>query len=346
MKKYFIVLFVLTTIVFNSNNSYSQGFANAVDYLAYINEKQHDIAEDMWAYMSASAHTNRDRKINRKKRALLQTIQQTKTDVSRMPDYNGSTALRDSMVAYLDFSAKLLNGDLTEMEALEFDAKNSYSAMKAYLDKVKQVNQKYADHENRLMTEYEQFAAINNIQLNPNSSQLSAKMATARIVKDYYNNVYMIYFKAAIAENFINKAINDNDTTALKSWTDSLNTAITDGEIGIKQVNIYNGDLSLKFACQKALNSFKLEANTYLPKLLDYYRAETKLNTAKANFDSKSQDQITQADVDTYNNAVNDYNNAIEIYNEYTEKINKLQEDNLKQWNDVSDKFFDQHVPK
>ncbi|MBN2664598.1 MAG: hypothetical protein JXR68_13195 [Bacteroidales bacterium] len=344
MKKKFLILIVFS--LFTSKAVISQDFTNALEYLEYIDQKQQLIAQDMWTYISTSAHSNSDKRIQNKKSQLLQTISTAKTDVSRMPAFNGSTSLRDSMVDYLNFSTKLLNGDLTEIEVLEFNAKKSYAAMITYLDKVKLVNQKFSDHGNRLTHEYEKFAALNNIQLNPTSSQLAAKMQLANIVNDYYNSVYLICFKGFIAENFINQAINDNDTTALKQWTDSLITAVDEGNIAIKTISAYNGDMSLKFACQKSLNNFKLEADTYLPKIANYFKAQNNLNIAKANYNSKPQNQVTQNDVDVFNKAVNDYNNAIEIYNEYSQKLSKHQQDNSKQWNDASDKFLDQNIPK
>lgn len=344
MKYKFLVLIVFT--FFASKAVFSQDFTNAHDYLGYIDQKQQLIAEDMWTYISTSAHSNRDKRIQNKKAQLLQTISTVKSDVSRMPAFDGSTSLRDSMIAYLNFSTKLLNGDLTEMEVLEFDAKKSYAAMIAYLDRVKLVNQKFSDQGDRLKQEYEKFAAINNIQLNSTSSQLAEKMQLANVVNEYYNSVYLIYFKGLIAQNFVTQAINENDTSSLNRWTDSLKTAVDEGNIAIKTISVYDGDMSLKFTCQKSLNNFKLEADTYLPKIAKYYTAQNNLNIAKANYNSKPQNQVTQDDIDMYNNAVNEYNAAIEIYNEYSQKLSKLQQEIIKQWNDASDKFLDQHIPK
>lgn len=339
-------LFFVLILTLSSAKLFSQDFSDPLEYLNFIDQKQHAIAEDMWTYISTSAHSNRDRKITRKKTDLLQTINDAKLEVRRMPAYNGSTDLRDSMVAYLDFSAKLLTAELTEMEALEFDAKKSYKAMQAYLDKVKEVNNKFSIHGEILSNEYEKFAALNDIQITANSSKLSANIKIANIVNEYYNSVYLIYFKAALAEGFINQAINDKDTAQINIWMDSLLAAVNEGNTKLKSVQRYNGDLSLKFACQKAMNNYKLEVNTYLPKILDFYDAETELNKVKANYNSKPQNQITQADVDDYNKAVENYNNAIGTYNQYTEKITELQQDNFKQWKDSADKFIDKNIPK
>ncbi len=346
MKKIFVFLIIILLSVSYSEKLVAQDFTDAFEYLSYIDEKQNEISQDMWTYISASAHSNRDRKISRKKSDLIQTINAAKNDIKRMPSLDGNSDLRDSMVAYLDYSAKLLTGDLTVMEAMELDSKLSYKAMKKYLDKVDEVNQKFSDQGDRLHKEFEKFAAVNDIELTQTTSDLEVKMQTAKVVNDYYNEVYLIYFRVAIAETFAIKAINTDDTIALAQWIDSMVVAIKDGNVELKKIGAYKGDLSVKFSCQKAMNNFNLEATNYLPKILNYYDVQRQIDIAKANYENKSQSDITQGDIDAYNSTVENYNNAINEYNDVIDKMTKLQKNNSAQWNDASDKFLDKNIPK
>ncbi len=337
----FLIFFVGTGIVLKA-----QDFTNAFEYLGYIEKRQEDITKATWNYIRTSAHSNWEGRVKRKKSKLIETIREAKNEIYQMPPFDGSTELRDSMVAYLKFSEKLLKGDYAQVEALEFEAKKSYEAMTKYLKKVEEINKKFSKHSEGLSEDIRQFATLHDIKIQETSSKTAAKIKISNIVNNYYNKLYLIYFRCAIANNFALQALNDEDTTKFKKWKDSLDVAVKIGNKKLFKYKGYNNDYSMKFTCQKSLNNYKLIHDNYFKKILNYYRAEANLEIAKKKYESKNKNKLTQEDVDQYNEAISNYNNAAEQYQQAVENTQNVLKNNQKQWNEVSDKFLDKHVPK
>lgn len=343
MKKILLVLFIG---IIGFSNSKAQDLATASGYLGFILEKQKVIAESMWDYIKTKAHSDRDKKVSRKKDDLIKTIKQEGAEIRLMPAFEGSTTLRDSMVVYLESSINILNGDYTEIEKLETKAQTSYEFMKLYLKKMDEANDKYEKMSESISKQIDIFAEENNINLVDNNSKLHANLKISNIVYGYYNNIYLIFFRGYIEDTFIIEAVNNQDTVSLKQRVDSLTVAYKYGDIDLKSTGSYNGDYTLRFTCQKSLNHYKKEATVYIPKILDYFRAESELNLAKQKYNSIPQKEVTQGDIDAYNFAISKYNNAIKVYNETIKNLNDDIKNNVEQWNDAVDKFLGKHIPK
>ncbi|MBN2893319.1 MAG: hypothetical protein JXL97_15715 [Bacteroidales bacterium] len=343
MKK---ILLITLIVILGITTVKSQDFTSATGYLGFIIEKQKIIAENMWAYVKANAHTNSEKKVERKKSDLIATIDRAGSEIRLMPAFQGEVTLRDSMVKYLETSKKMLNGEFAEIELLEANANTSYELMKIYLQKVSDANEKYAIKNEMISDQINKFAEEHNIELIKSSSELTANLKISNIVYKYYNSIYLIYFRGYIEDSFIIDAINSGDTTAIKQRMDSLIIAYKYGEVDLKAIAGYNGDYSLKFACQKALSHYQKVATILLPKILDYYKAENELNAEKKRFEAIPEKKRTQQDVDAYNFAITKYNNSIKIYNETIKTLNTEIQNNSEQWNNAVDKFIDKNIPK
>ncbi len=342
-----LLVFTLFLIIFSANVfSQDHDLSTAYGYLGYILDQQKDISTAMWEYIKTNIHSNSEKKVEKKKDELIQKIKESKRQIQKMPPFEKNTNLRDSMVIFLDASINMLTNEYTEIEEMELQASTSYEFMKLYLLKVDEANKKFEILSDNLSAQLDKFAADNNIELVNNTSEVSANLKIANIVYDYYNEIFLIFFRGYIEDNFIVEAINNKDTNALKQRIDSLNNAYKKGELEIKNIKAYNGDLTVKFACQKSLNHYKNEAAVHLPKILDYYKAEAEHNLAKQKFEAIPQNELTQEDVNAYNFSISKYNNSINVYNQTIQYLNTDMQNNIKQWNDTKDAFLKKHIPK
>ena len=90
---------------------------------------------------------------------------------------------------------------------------------------------------------------------------------------------------------------------------------------------------------------YKTEANTKVPDQIEYFLAKEKFENLKKALDSKSSSNRTQADIDGYNEAVNDFNAKVKKSNQTNEELNKKRATLLKNWNQASQSFLDKHTP-
>ena len=107
----------------------------------------------------------------------------------------------------------------------------------------------------------------------------------------------------------------------------------------------YDGDNTLVESVKQALNFYKDEAQTQIPKVTDFFLKEENFEKLKTTMDSKSSDQRTQKDVDTYNAAVNDINTAVKTYNETNNDLNNGRNDANKNYEETEKAFIDTHTP-
>ena len=340
-----IVLVGLILFLFSIKGE-AQDFTTSHGYLSFIIEKEKIVEQSVWEYIKTSAHSNRDKKIARKKEDLIETIQKVVQEIAFMPAFEGDASLRDSMVVFFERSVDMLKGDYAEIEILEKDAGNSYQAMRTYLDVKSKANEKYAEANEKISIQVDKFAEKNGINLVEGHSKLSANLKISNIVFTYYEEIYLIYFRGLIEDSFIIDAINNDDTTAIKMHLDSLTIAYAEGQNDLKQIKSYNGDYSLKYVCQKSLSHYKKEATLYIPKILIFYRVEAELDRVKTEYEAIPEKDVTQDDINKYNFTVAKYNTAIKEYNITMEKMNDDMQNNQKQWTDVVDKFMKNHIPK
>ena len=340
-------IFLLSGLIFIFGQiAVAQDFTDAFEYLSFIKERNDMVIKKMWDYTSVSVHSKRDKKIDKQRDELKQTIAKAKIEISQMPPFNGDATLRDSMVANFDFYLKELNGDLVVAEQLQFESQQSYQALLRYMKKQDEIDKQFEEQRARVQDIFDDFAEKNNIHILENETELQKKITQASLVYDYYDKIYVIFFHSYIAEIFLAKAINDDDTVSFQTWSDSLKVAYMLGNEQIKKIPGYGGDYTLKFVCQKALNHFSLVCNSYVPVFDKYYKAVENYNRQKVIIDKIPEASRTQKDIDRYNAAVEAYNKAIEDYNKTVQLFNKSREDNLTQWNNAKNKFFDKYIPK
>jgi hypothetical protein len=331
--------------LFLSHFSFAQNLTLANEYLGYVNEQCAQITNDMMAYTSAASHSKNAKKIDKKRLELMQTIRQSTYNLKKLKPFKGDAALRDSAVVYFQITAVVLNEDYGKIVNMEEVSEQSYDAMEAFMLAKEKANERADQAYEIFDNEFDAFAAKNNIRLIETSSKLSKKMKESSEVFKYYNRIYLIFFKSYKDEAYWMEALKRSDINALEQTKNSLLTSSSDGLKKMSPITTYQGDKSLKVACERVLEFYKFEA-TKSSELADFYLKKDNFEKSKKSLEAKKPTDRKKEEIDNFNKLVSEFNNAVNKFNQLNNDLNKRRTDVLDVWNKSADDFLDTHVPK
>ena len=317
----------------------------AVQYMNNMGAPSMEIRKNMWKYTSTVAHSKNARKAEKKRQALLQSISDAKKTIRRMDDFEGNTTYRDSVLSFFKIYYHVLNEDYAKIIDMEEVAEQSFDAMEAYLLGQELANEKLNHAGDVLSAEETAFANEHGITINETDDQLAKKQAKANEAFNYYNRVYLLFFKSYKQEFYLIEALGKSDISAVEQNKNSM-LKFTEEDLGkLKEMESHNGDPTLITTCKEVLTFFQDEAENKIPNHLDYFLKQENFEKVQANFESIKQSKRTQADVDTFNNAVNEMNAAGEEYNRVNAELDKKRSLVLDNWNKSVTKFLNKHTP-
>lgn len=306
-----------------------------------------DITQAIWEYVSATAHGNVAKKVDKKRLEVLDNLSASKSRISALPGYNGNTTYRDAVIKYLDLSYAIFSDDYAKLVDLEAIAEESYDAMEAYMLTKDRANDKLREAGDAMSLAEESFAKENNINLvDPEQDKISKNLDISNLVYDHYNEVYLIFFKSYKQEFYLLEAIKKNDINATEQNRNALLANTGEGLDKLKNMKGYNNDASIIIACKKLLEFYQSEAEKDIPVIQDFLLKSEYFEKVKSTFESKQEKDRTQTDVDKYNEAVNSYNDALNKTNKTYETTNANRSKYLNDWNKSVETFLDKNVPK
>lgn len=325
----------------------AQNFSNAVEYLNYIGKEYKTISEGILSYTSAVAHGKSARKVEKKRKEMIGNISDAKTKISKMPAFNGSTALRDSVMTVLSIEYNIINEDYANIVNLEEVAEQSYDAMEAYLLAQDLAGEKLDQAGDRLDVVQDQFIKDNNITVTESdkNNEVLQKMKKLSEVNSYHRKIYLIFFKSYKQEMYLIDAMNKNDLNAMEQNKNALSEVATEGLAKLDTMKSFNSDMTLLKACKELLTFYKDEAENGMPILIDFLLKNENFTKIKTAFEAKKDKEKTQKDVDEFNKAVNEVNDGAKKYNDTNNKLNNDRKKYLDGYNNTSTKFMDRHVP-
>ena len=325
---------------------FCQSFNSPVEYMNYMSDQYKSINKDTWDYTSAVAHGKSARKVDKKRKEVLKTLEKAKSSIKKIKGYNGDNALRDSVISYLSISYDVLNHDYAKIVDMEAISEQSFDAMEAYMMAQDKATERLSDAGKMLQIQQHAYARSHDITINSEMDEISRKLEAANEVFDYYREIYLIFFKSYKQEAYIIDAMGRNDVNSIEQNKNSLITFANEGLEKLKPIKGFKGDVTIKTTCKNMLLFYKKEAEEDVNVITDFYLTNENFTKVKAAFDAKKESKRTQADVDEFNKAVNDVNAASNNFNELNNKLNKSRGDLLNKWNDSVTKFLDKHVSK
>lgn len=345
--KFIRLLLVLFILAQSCTEVVAQDFKKPVDYLSYIGGEYGKIAKEQWGYSSAVAHGKRAKLVEKRRKDLLLAINASKRNVSRMPSINKSTAFRDSIVSYLRLTYNLINNDYAKIVNMEEVAEQSYDLMEAYMLAKELATEKAAQASDMVSIEQDRFVVENKIRIiQGEESRLGKKMREAGVVFKYYNEVYLIFFKAHKQNEYLSDALSKGDINSLEQNRNAMLNYAKEGQDKIKQYVRFSGDESLSAACRDVLGYYVDKAQNKVPVLINYFTVKDKFEKVKTSFDNIKTADRTQQNIDLYNASIGEINTETDRYNKLNVKLHEAEKKMIDNWNKKSDAFLDSHVAR
>ncbi len=322
----------------------AQDMSNAGTYMNHFNELYKPIQKNMWDYTSSVAKGKKAKKIDKKRQELLLSLSQGERSAARAKDWEGDEALRDQVVEWLKTSQIILKEEYGKIMDLEEIAEQSYDNMEAYLLAKEKASEHMQQSNTALNMETKRFAVDNNVNLIEEDTKIGKKLERANKVFKYYNEIYLIFFKAYKQEAYLIEAMTAQDVNAIEQNKNSLLDFAEEGRTKLRATKTLNNDPSMKLAADKMMQFYIQEAKVDAQTILDFYMKKEHFEKVKASFEAKKKSSRTKADVDEYNKAINDYNSAINEYNSKNNELNNKRSQNLDNWNKAVDKYLSKHA--
>jgi hypothetical protein len=342
-KLFFLVLIILTSI---AKTSYAQDLSNPGDYMSAISNAQTEMNQKYMAYMSATAHVRRARKIDKMRQQALESIETSRFKTIDLPIYKGNdNSLRQSSIDYIKFCYNVFNDDYAKILNLEDIAEQSFDEMQAYILLQEKTTEKINEANNKMNEAEHAFAQKYNVNLIETKNDLTEKLDESGKLNHYRNQLYLIYFKCYWEDGEIVKALNAGKITEAEQGRNSLKRFADEGIAGLDSLKSFEGDPAMALTCKEILKFYKSMAENDMPKQMDYFLKKENFEKIKKSFDAKSGSDRTKKDVDAFNDGVKEINKGTDTYNDINKKMNSERTDAENKWNDAEKSFADTHMP-
>jgi hypothetical protein len=333
---------LIATMVCCTNLS-AQNLDNPGDYMTAVSNAHVEMNQRYMAYLSASSHGKRARKVEKLRLQVLESITKCRYKTIELPYYKGDNTLRQSSIDYILMCYNVFNDDYARIVNMEDIAEQSFDDMQAYILLKEKVSEKLREASSKMNKASTEFAAKYKVNIIESTDPLGEKMSTANKVSHYYNKVYLVFFKCNWQSDAILKATKDKKTNDAEQSRNALIKFANEGLIALDTLKSFQGDASIALVCKQVLLFYKKSAENDVPKIIDFYLKEEAFNKLKVAMDNKS--TRTKEDVDNFNKAVKDFNAAVNQYNQlnanYVNGGNKVVQD----WENAVKDFYDRQIP-
>lgn len=324
----------------------AQNLENPVEYMTAIDKARGEMDSKYMAYMSATAHTRKARKIEKLRQEVLDNITESRYKTTDLPKFKGDNSLRQGSIDYIKMCYDVFNEDYKKIVNIEEVAEQSVDEMQAYLLLQDKVNEKLHEASANLEKVEKEFATKYNITLTDEKSALGLKMEKAGELNKYMNKVYMAFFKCNWEDGKMVEAMNNKKVNDVEQARSALQSYVDEGFKSLDTLKPFEGDPSLMNACKKVLTFYKTTAIQDVPKLTEFYLKQEEFEKLKKSFNEKSSSSRTKEDVDAYNKSVKDVNSSINTFNQINQKLNNGRTQVLNEWSSTEHSFAGDHMPK
>ena len=343
MQRFFI--FLLFIFYFTAGTQ-AQTIENAGDYMTAMTNAQVDMDQKYMAYISASAHSRRARKIEKLRSQALESIDNAKYKTMSLPKYKGDNSLRQANIDYIQFCYRIFNDDYSKIVNMEEIAEQSVDQMQAFLLLEEKTGEKLQEASENLGKAEKEFAGKYGVNLVDTKSELSDKMGTAGKVNNYCDQIYIIFFKCNWEDGELFNALNGHKLNDAEQARNSLIGFAKEGLEALKadSLRTFEGNPALAAGCREALLAYNDMAQEDIPKLTDFYLKQENFDKIKKSLEAKGSNK-TKEDVDQYNKAVRDINSSVNKFNQLNQELNKRRQEIVQNWENSEKTFRDEVIP-
>ena len=340
MKK---VSIILTTCLLLCITSNAQNSVEASEYMAKVTEKAFELDDETWKYLKAVTRNKKARKVEDKRKELVSAIKTAKLSIARKKDFYGNTQLRDAIVNYLELRYNVLKGDYDKILDMEEIAEQSYDNMEAYLLAQEKASEKLDSAFQIMSKAQKDFAEKYEIELTDSRDRIQERIRSASETLEYYNDVYLVFFKSYKQEAYVLDAIEREDVSSIEQNNSVLLTFAEEGMDDLQDIKSFKGDVSLVASARKALIFYRAESKKEFKTLSDYFLKKDEFDKINKRMQAMSKKERTQAEIDKYNKAVSEFNAVNDDFNKAMQSSYEDRTRVLEDWNKKAESFINNH---
>ena len=293
---------LLSLLIAGSLNA-QQSLNNPVGYFDFFNQQHNALAQKNMEYLQYAVHSNDIQVIAEKRLALLEQVKTTQEQVAKVPEYDNDAGLKPTMTEVLNTYEELFDIGFQQVETLKLESQESFEQMERYLAAQTEGEKRMAEASARLLAVQRRFAQANNMPLMEDAGA-STEAEQLNSLNEYQRGIFLRSFRISkLNANFM-VAMEQGDGKALENIRQELVKAANEELPIVKGMSDYNGDTAYRDANVEQMEIIRNLAENDYPALV--------------NAISKG-DQLTQADVNAYNQAIGKVNTQL---NPAAEKVN------------------------
>ena len=220
--KQVVKFFTVAGLLLIVNLTFAQEKSNPGMYMQYFSDHYKQVSQDMWDYMSAIARGKNAKKVESRRKELLKSLLDAKRRIAATKPFFGDAGLRDSTVSFLKLNYNILHEDYDKVLNLEEISEQSFDKMEAYILVRKATNEKMNAASDALEVEQDRFATEHHVNLIHDESKLGKKLARAGKAFNYYDELFLLYFKCQFQESNMINAMNKGDINAMEQSKNAL----------------------------------------------------------------------------------------------------------------------------
>jgi hypothetical protein len=318
--------------------------ATPLDYLETINDAYQPVLEKQMDFARSLSQAQPPELVNRYRRSLLSEIRNSRNDIRGMPPFRGNTALRDSMVQFLQVSFDVVNEDYARLVNMEQISEESYDKMEAFLRAQEEAYRQMSEAARAMKKTEEEFAKQFGVRLENSDDRFARQLRELNETFTYYNKIYLIFFNAYQQELKAFRAVESQDYDKMEEERRKLKALASDGLIKLDRTGGYKGDRSLRSAASENLKFYLREAEEDLSEMVAYYSRLYELKSTKTDMEATEDAEMRKRLTDKYNSLVRSINASGKQLNVITNRLNQERAAYLDKWNQVSESFLKEHI--
>ena len=342
MKK--ITLTALVCGILFCQSIFSQEFSSASAYLDFVSNEQQTITKDMWKYTKAVAHDKSDRNIERKRKNLIKSVEKSIKKIEDANTFEGEE-YKKQVLNNLVLYKNLLREDYEKVIDMKAVAEKSYDMMEAYINAKEMTSQKMTEAQQLYEDNFKEYAQKHNINIVDTETDLGKKMKISGEVFDYYNEIYLIFFKVNFNESYLMDAIEKNNVSAIQQSANALQQSAEEGLNELEKIEAYKKDNSLLKSTEKAFKFYIDEVENKIPEITSFLILNEDFAKIKKAIDDTPQRKRTKEQVDAYNKKVKEVNAAVNNYNKLNNSLYEDRQVVINRINKANEEFLARHIP-
>ncbi|MDR6302143.1 LIC11966 family surface protein [Mesonia maritima] len=322
----------------------AQSFDSASAYLDFVSAEQQEITKNMWRYTKAMAHDKSDRNVERKRQQLIKSVEKSIDKIEKADTYEGEE-YKKQVLNNLTLYKNLLRQDYEKIIDMKAVAEQSYDSMEAYMNAQEMTNEKMTEAQQLYEENFRKYAEAHNINVIEDETDLGKKMKISGEVFDYYNKLYLMFFKVNFNEMYLMEALEKGDVAAIQQNANALKQSAEEGLRAIEETEKYKNDNSLIKSTEKAFKFYIDQVNNTIPEITSFLVLSEDFEKIKKAIDDTPQRKRTKEQIDAYNKKVNEVNKAGENYNKINNDLYENRQVVINQLNKTNEEFLARHIP-